>query len=468
MEKLAEYKVSKTEMMNWIKDFTKWPHRMTGTQEGEESAEYVKNVFSSLGLKDVRIESALSMCPETKQCRLKIGDTEIDAFLSNGTNRKGNAGSFFSEAKDAEVIYLGEGRPEDFAKVDVKRKLVLCDVHFAPHNWKNTPGAIAYDPEGAFDRERNIYNVYLPENYVQSYLAAMNLGAAGYIGSLQEFMDQHYYNEDYTYVIDIDGLMEMPAVWVSREQGNEITRMIEEDAGVRGSLCVETLYEERPALNVIGVIPGMSDDITVIHSHHDATGKGAVQDASGMSVVFSLAKYFSSLPKEEIKTTLMFLSTDSHYTDYEGHDKFLDQREREGDKIVMDFCIEHIAKEMDLGENNEMILYDKPETRILYATDTAGLPRIAMDAFVSQKLGHTLLHVAKPQGSEGFDPEYVCSDAYCFHERGIPVISLLSAPMYLSHSSDDVDKIHEASLEPVANAYKEMVFKTWEAMGYAK
>lgn len=465
MKKSTYCEPSKAEMMDWIKEFTKWPHRMTGTAEGAESAEYVKNMFSSLGLKNVRIESAPSMCCEIKQFHLDVEGKEIDAFLSNGTNRCGESGLFSSDIKDAEIIYLGDGNPEDFEGADVKGKLVLCDVHFSPHSWKDMPGTIAYDPDGEFDRKRNIYNVYIPENYAQSYVTAMERGAAGYIGSLQEFMDQYYYNEDYTYIIDIDGFMEIPAVWVSRRQGQELAESIKEKQ-IKGSLKVETLYENREALNVIGMIPGMSDDITVIHSHHDATVRGAVQDASGMSVVFALAKYFLSLPKDEIKTTLMFLSTDSHYTDYEGHDKFLDRRESEGDKIVMDFCIEHIAKEMDLGENNEMIIYDKPETRILYATDTKNLPQIALNAFKARGLGHTLLHIAAPKGTEDFDPEYVCSDAYCFHERGIPVISHLTAPMYLSHNTDTFDKVYFDGLVPMVETYIDMITKVWDIMGY--
>ena len=90
---------------------------------------------------------------------------------------------------------------------------------------------------------------------------------------------------------------------------------------------VETESEYKKALTVTGMLEGMADDIVLVHSHHDAAVEGGVQDASGMSVVFALAQHFAAMPKAERKTTMMFVSTDSHYPDYEGHDKFLDMME---------------------------------------------------------------------------------------------------------------------------------------------
>ena len=56
------------------------------------------------------------------------------------------------------------------------------------------------------------------------------------------------------------------------------------------------------------------------------------------------------------------------------------------------------------------------------------------------------------------------SDAYDFSARGIPVISLISAPMYIYHNSDDVDKVHQDSLEPVANMFIDIVQTVWNTL----
>ena len=52
MNSIERQKPSREDMMTWIKGFTKWPHRLTGTKEGRESAEYVKDVFQ---IPDVKI-----------------------------------------------------------------------------------------------------------------------------------------------------------------------------------------------------------------------------------------------------------------------------------------------------------------------------------------------------------------------------------------------------------------------------
>ena len=44
--------------------------------------------------------------------------------------------------------------------------------------------------------------------------------------------------------------------------------------GATGSLRINTSYEYRDALNVKGLLRGQSDNVLLIHSHHDATCRG--------------------------------------------------------------------------------------------------------------------------------------------------------------------------------------------------
>lgn len=457
-------------MMGWIEEFTKWPHRETGTKEGRDSAEYVAEVFRTLGLNEVEIESVPSVCRSTEKCELIIGEKKIDTFLANGTNRKALTGKFSSDIENAEIVYLGQGLEEDFENIDVEGKIVLCDVFFKPHKrkdfMKHFSGAKVYDPGNKLDKESNIYNIYSPNNWPFNYLFAIKKGAAGFIGILHNFMDCNYYHEDYTDIVAVDGYMDIPALWVSKQDGSELKKALSKEGMMNGIMRVHTEYEEKQALNVKGVVKGSSDDLIVIHSHHDATCRGAVQDASGMSVVFALAKYFSSLPKEEIKSTLMFLATDSHYTDYEGHVGFLDKRDEKGENIVLDFAIEHIGKEMELDDDNNIILYDEPEARMMYVADINNLPKLVYDTVANNGLEKTMILPVDHRSGGEYTSDDVCSDAYDFNARGIPVVSMISAPMYLFHNTDDIDKVHQDSLESVANTFLELVYKAWEAFGY--
>ena len=465
---MNDFKPNKKEMMAWIREYTKWPHRMTGTPEGKASAEFTADVFRTLGLSEVEIEAVPSVCYETSICELKINDRYIECHLANGTNRMSGLGKKDTEINEADAVYLGRGSKEDFENIDLEGKIVICDCYFKPHSHKEYmkffKGAKAYDPCSKLDKKINIYNIYSPNDWPFNYLRAREKGAAAFIGILQNYMDCHYLHEDYSDIIDIDGYMNMPALWISRTDGQALKKNTADD--MKGSVHVITEYSQKNALNVKGSVKGMSDDILVIHSHHDATCRGGVQDASGMSVVFALAKYFSSLPKEKLKTSVMFLATDSHYTDYEGHVGFIDKRMANGEKIIMDLAVEHIGKAMELDDNNEIILYDESEARQIYVSDIPGLPESVYELVEKYDLEKLMLLPVR-QGKEGeYKSGDVNSDAYDFNVRGIPVVSLIAAPMYIYHNSDDEHKVHEASLEPVAMMFAEIVFKIWDILKY--
>ena len=155
----------------------------------------------------------------------------------------------------------------------------------------------------------------------------------------------------------------------------------------------------------------------------------------------------------------MFVSTDSHYTDYEGHVGFLENRKQNQEQIILDFAVEHIAQEMDLDENNQIILTGEPETRMIYVSDTGGLLALAKEAAAIYGLEKTVFFPVRKQSSGAYTNDDVCSDAYDFNAAGIPVVSLLAAPMYLFHNSDTLEKVHQPSLKIVLRAYLYMILK---------
>ena len=77
------------------------------------------------------------------------------------------------------------------------------------------------------------------------------------------------------------------------------------------TMRMKSRVEASHANVVSAILPGMSDEIILVHSHHDSSFNGAIQDASGMSTVLAIAKYFSQIPMEKRKKTLMFAAMDS-------------------------------------------------------------------------------------------------------------------------------------------------------------
>lgn len=459
---------SSEEIFGWIEYLSGLGHRKTGTPEGRASADYIAAELEKLGLEPT-IERAPTPCPSVTKQRFTVFGRELPTFWANGTGRNAETGEFVSSVDGAEVVYLGHGWEVDFNGQDVAGKIVICDIEFKP--WTNAdildrnPRGEAYDPDGSLNVEYNKYDIYSPHNWPFNYFRAQEAGAVGFIGILQNYMDEINYNEDYTengHAIGVEW-MSIPALWTSRAAGAKLVEELSlEDQDPEGSLHLTVDYELKDALNIHATLEGQSSEIILVHSHHDAVFAGAVQDASGVSEVLAQASYFTQLPLSERPKSIMFAFTDTHFTDYIGHEAFIEARNRAEERIILDVCIEHIAKEIELGPDNEAIETGQVEPRLVYITEESGLYEDVKDAFARHGLGRTFFlpvhqRDTAARGPYVFQSDEVISDAYAFADAGIPVVSLVCGPMYLFHPSDTTARIAVDQLRPVGLAFAEII-----------
>lgn len=463
----------KEEIFSWIENLCQWGHRKTGTPEGRKSAEYIAGKFKEFGMEDVEIEKVPSMCMFVKEHSLEIDGEEIENFYVNGTNRGAEEGVFSigENGEQQEFVFAGDGLDKDFEKLDVKDKIVICSINLLDaspldmlewnENWE------CYDPDNRMAGKKKS-DIYSPCNWPGNYFKALKKGAKGFIGILENYMDDPYwYNEDYTEIGEVQGIkyMSLPAMWISRSAGKKLKEKMAGNKSLKGHMKMISEYAYKDALNVKGVLPGISDDIILVHSHHDAVFAGAVQDASGISEMLALGKYFSQLPKEERKKTMMFAATDTHYTDYMGHQGFIRRRQADKDNIILDIAIEHVAKEAVFDENMNLYETGEPESRLFYIGEETGMYDFVKDTVKKYGLDKSIFGTARTGKGLDTDELYefkqdeVISDGYYFNESGIPVISVVSGPQYLFHPSDTPDRIPLDLLEPVGMAFAEIALE---------
>ena len=470
------------EMFSWICDLSQWGHRKTGTPEGRKSAEYIASRFREFGLEEVIIEEVPAVFMNVDLCELSIDGEDIECFPGNATNRGAETGVFEMglNGEKYEFVYIGDGREDDFAGVDVSGKIVLSHIRFIEFNAATVMELLGdevdvYDPERKLrdideaGRVKKKYNIYSPGTFPENYLRAAAKGAAGFVGILEDYYDDPYwYNEDYTDMLPQlgRGYMAVPAVWISRSSGKKLIDKMSVRT-LKGSMKLRTDYNYRTALNVSGKLKGMSDDIVLTHSHHDAVFSGAVQDASGISVVLALAKYFGQLSPEERGKTMMFAATDTHYADYVGHEAFIRQRHANGEKLVLDLCIEHIGKESYLDDEKKEHTTNEPESRLVYISEESALYDTVLEKYEKYGLDKTLffevntgngIDAEKDEEYEYADDE-VITDAYCFNDDGTPVVSMVSGQLYLYHPTDLPDRVPRDQLQPVAKAFAEIALE---------
>ena len=455
------------EIFGWIEDMAAFGHRRTGTPQGLQSAKYLRDQFLAFGLTEVEIEDCKSMCMFVDKCSLTVDGVPVETMFANGTNRRGEEGTFVSggDGKVRQLVYLGKGLKEDFEGADIEGKIVVCDIYFRtlPIGYivDEIGEELVYDKEGRLKQSDPILDIYSPNNWPGNYFMAQLKGAAGFIGILRDYVDDPYwYSEDYTFFGEEMGIryMEMPGMWISKTSGDWLVRKLQASDAVCADMEMVSRYEYKDAHNVKGVIKGASDEIVLIHSHHDAVFAGGVQDASGMSQVLALAKYFGNPENKKSDKTYMFAAMDTHFTDYCGHEAFLAKRLEKKDNIVYDFVVEHLGKDVVI-KDGRFAETGEGVPKIVYVSEESGLAGAVVEGLKKYDIDKTIVvPVAHKEGEP--DPDdltNVISDAYVFEEAGIRVVSMVSSPAYLYHPSDTPERVMKEWLKPVAMMYAEII-----------
>lgn len=461
------------EIFTWIKDLAQWGHRKTGTPEGRKSAEYIEAKMKEFGLDNVRIETVPSMCMFVDDYSVEIGGEQFESFYINGTNRGGESGrfTFGTNGEESEFVYVGQGLPEDFEKVDVKGKVAVVSIvlpEMGTTDWFDD--VYVYDPLGQMKTPRRKVDIYSPGVWPNNYYLAQTHGAVGFVGILENYMDDPYfYNEDYTENGQAMGCeyMSLPGLWVSRSSGRKIKEQFAESDVLKGKMVVDTRYELKDACNIVGELKGQSDEIVLVHSHHDAVFEGAVQDASGTSEVLALAKYFAQIPEADRAKSMMFAALDTHYTDYAANIGFVKRRKAEGDNVIIDIAVEHVGKEAALDDDYNLYETGEVEPRLIYVSEPKLFEDVKsiVELYDLKKTMVPLVPVGK-----GLDQEYefhqdeVISDAFYWNESGVPVVSHVCGEQYLFHISDRPDRIPVEELQPVGMAFAEIAADAMEVL----
>jgi Peptidase family M28/PDZ domain/PA domain len=323
--------------------------RESGSPELEKAAQYIASQFKADGLKPLEGKSYLQAFEVTTSA--KTGKTNRFEF-SAGTDKqslqpgKDFVPFNFSARGNAAggVVFAGYGitAPEynydDYAGLDVHGKLVVV---------------LAHEPQ-EFD-EKSVFEGKIYTDHAQYYSKAANArkhGAAGVILITDQYNHRAANNGDSKGSADQDDLeafggtsgptdagilflqvkAHIVASWFNSAGKDllETQKAIDADlkprsfvlAGVEVSENVDIERVIKTVHNVLGYLPGETDEYLIIGAHYDHLGlggqfslapslagtvhPGADDNASGTAGVIELAKYFSALPKQ--KRGILFMT----------------------------------------------------------------------------------------------------------------------------------------------------------------
>jgi hypothetical protein len=103
-------------------------------------------------------------------------------------------------------------------------------------------------------------------------------------------------------------LRNVPAVFVDRDTGARLRQVAQAGGSVR--LTLEAKVEPTTSPNLMGIIPGQSDELVILECHTDGTN--GVED-NGPEAILAICQYLARLPKSALPRTILVLLSTGHF-----------------------------------------------------------------------------------------------------------------------------------------------------------
>lgn len=437
---------TEAEVWGYISDLYHLGARRPGSQADQAAIRYLEEKLRSFGFQLVYVEPFQFDYWEPVAWSLTVGPN-TDSPWQPETFYVPYSGPTGPEGVTAGVVYVGEGTEPDFASTEVAGKIILVDLFPVDIGWDQMKlfSFMAYDPEKTAAGWSHPYPIGWMFRYLDLYQRAARHGAAGIIGILHDYPDMGAF----TYYAPYDGtLRAIPSLYVMEDAGALLRQELA--AGpleARMVLQAQVSLQGGETATVYGLLPGRSDTVLMVHSHHDAPWASGVEDSSGVGMVLALARYFAQVPATERARTMVFVFTGSHMVGAPSNEAFIEAHQHDlMARTLFDLCIEHIADDYNPPGSPSGL----PEPRGTFITENPVVVSLYAGAVAQHQLIRTLLF---PTGT----PLGVPTDAGPFSRAGYPVVSLISGPTWLFDDDDTLERVARDQLEPLARMYVDFI-----------
>lgn len=240
----------------------------------------------------------------------------------------------------------------------------------------------------------------------------------------------------------------LPGLYVNRVAGAKLKSLIATNPN-EATITLTGTIEPGITYNIIGILPGQTDDIVLITSHHDGM---TINDALGAAQVMSIAKYLANYPQTSREKTMMFYIQGGHFISERGvlHGW---QRDDLWSKILMVLNLELTACKEYEDVDGVFVETGLVSTRGLFISGAPfsinpTLLSIAKESIPKYDIDRTIILPASgPLGP------YPPGLAHYFLYEGKTVMEFISSPAHQYCLADTPDKVMVEQLRPVAAAF---------------
>jgi hypothetical protein len=365
------------------------------------------------------------------------------------------SGSTPADGTSAPLVADPGGTP---APGSLAGRIVLFDVPDAPlsnaffdsidyGHPHHPPG---YDPHAPYVRPWAVQGAI--GSRLEQLRAAGAVGAIGVLNAPLEVALGTY--------MPYDGkLRDIPALFLDKATGTRLRSVAQGGGSVRLTLPADVESVTTP--NIVGVIPGASEELVILQSHHDGTN--GIED-NGQEAIIAMSQYLARLPRRSLpRTVLVVLSTGHFAGDALGTETFI-ARHR-GDLIARtkaSVTIEHLGALEWLP--NSAGVYERTglyELGPFFSSPHSAVVDLARAALVQAEV--TGDRVARPFSPDPRSPNgrrWPGDGEGFWAAAGLPSLNFITGPTYLLGADFDTSKfVDVAALRRQAIAFTDLVLQ---------
>jgi hypothetical protein len=449
------------DIYKWIEGLCATPHRQPGTPEGHKGEAWVKAAFEKVGLEKVTADPVPIKVWQPKTWTLKVDGANVGCgfMLNTGFTPEGGV--------SAPLIYAEFGQFGQLKETDAKGKIVVvrAKVDYADPAKPNPREYFRATPDGkpatgpssaAFPS--NMLGAFLKLSLIDAYAKAQQAGAVGFLmlpGELRSEAESLYWPYD-------AAPKPLPGLYVSAKDADAVEAAARN--GKPATLVQTGALTDGTMSNIWGVLPGASDEVLLITSHHDSAHQGAVEDASGVAQVLAQAWAWKRVPRAKRVRTLVFVAAAGHFYKGQGAYEWAKTHPDILNRSRAVLTLEHMpCKEVRRGKSGYEFT-GRPQPVPVYASAhppmLAGLWKALDDRpppFVAL-IERPLLPVPLSDAA-GYVSRSREKDSGYPAPSGLPFVTWISAPLYLIDAHDSLDKIERESLSATAATVAEVVHR---------
>jgi hypothetical protein len=399
-------------------DGNKYWGRIAGTKYEAMTADLLEAKFRKLGMVDInRPEFALPPQWFPTDWDLTASGGGKTLTFSSARPALGSAATP-PNGLDLEAVWVGLGTAADFAGRDVRGKAAVIHTMLAPGQM----GQSALF-EAAFKR-------------------ANDAGAAAMV-AIWGYYDNMAAWQGFNGGFASPGFP--PGFFVGFEDGRTLRNLI--GAGpVKLKLRVQT--ESRPNLksvSIYGTLPGTTDESILVMAHMDGWFDAALDNASGLSTMLTLAEHFAQIPKEKRRRNMIFIGTAGHHV---GSPNAIYLRDKRADllaKTALMINCEHVSASQTLNWDTRLRRSTAVWPRRWNVNGSAKLTDLVLSAYRTFGVGVV----------GDMDPTATGEMGAIF--RLTPSLQLIRSPENKHTDADIPEYVPAVGLEAVGRAYAKII-----------